>query len=86
MIVYFDASALVKRYIEEAGSDFVRQTADEAQIIATTGISRVEVTAALARASRLGALSPDEARHARELLGSDWKDWLQIPADEGVLR
>ena len=48
MILYLDASALVKRYVTERGS---RETADvcaKAEIVATSLVSRAEVAAALA--------------------------------------
>ena len=48
MIVYLDASALVKRYVEEAGSDEVASLIDGATVVGTSIVSRAEVAAALA--------------------------------------
>ena len=57
MIVYLDASALVKRYIAEAGSPDVEVLIGEAQAIGTAVISRAEVAAALAKAARIGLVA-----------------------------
>ena len=62
MIVYLDASALVKRYVAERGS---RETGDltaSADVVATSLVSRAEVAAALAKAVRLGVIEPESGR------------------------
>ena len=56
MIHYFDASALVKRYIREAGSDVVRRLLGRG-LAASSRISEVEVLSALMRRFREGVLS-----------------------------
>ena len=50
MILYLDASALVKRYVDEPGSPDVREAIARAEVAGTALISRAEVAAALARA------------------------------------
>jgi predicted nucleic acid-binding protein len=50
MIPYLDASALVKRYVQEPGSEEVSRLIARARVVGTSAITRVEVTAALARA------------------------------------
>ncbi|MCX8139283.1 MAG: type II toxin-antitoxin system VapC family toxin [Thermogemmata sp.] len=74
MIVYFDASALVKRYVEEEGSALVRDLLTSEPIVATSVISLVEVTAALARAKHGGRLPPQEADLAKETFLHEWQD------------
>lgn len=61
MILYLDASALVKRYVAESGSDIVRDAIATAEVVGTSVISRVETVAALAKAMRVGALTRNEA-------------------------
>jgi predicted nucleic acid-binding protein len=51
MIPYLDASALVKRYVQEPGSEEVSRMIARARVVGTSAITRVEVTAALARAA-----------------------------------
>jgi uncharacterized protein len=54
----FDASAIVKRYVQEVGTDWVRTLADPAagHEIFLTRITRVEVTAAVVRREHGGNL------------------------------
>ena len=55
MSVYFDASALVKRYVEEAGSARVRDLLGSG-FIATSRLSEVEIASAVVRRWRESAL------------------------------
>jgi hypothetical protein len=54
MIVYLDASALVKRDIGEVGAAEVNHVVGKTDILGTAVTSRAEVEAALAKALRLG--------------------------------
>jgi predicted nucleic acid-binding protein len=60
-IIYLDASALVKRYVAERGTEAVQALLMRASVMGTVAITRVEVTAALAKAVRIGVLPLDEA-------------------------
>ncbi len=55
----FDASGLVKRYVDEVGSDWVRAIVDPAQanLISIADITRAEVASALARRAREGVIT-----------------------------
>jgi len=59
---YVDTSALVKRYIDEVGSDRLRATLDTqpAPSIIVVHLIIVEVTSALTRRMREGTLTPAE--------------------------
>lgn len=61
-----DSSALVKRYVRERGTAWVRDLTDPAagHILYIAGITGVEVVSALTRQTRRGALVPAEAAHA----------------------
>jgi len=74
MIVYLDASALVKRYVAEVGSVEVDRLIAEAESVGTAVISRAEVAAALAKAARLGLLPRDEAEAALQVFRAQWPD------------
>jgi len=52
MILYLDASALVKRYVTEPGSSEVSEAINRAEMAGTALVSRAEVAAALAKAAR----------------------------------
>lgn len=81
MSVYFlDSSSLVKRYVTETGSDWVRalthSTAGNSLIIAR--ITWVEVLSALARRQRAGDLSPDDVRQAIQVFHYDLDTQYQV--------
>jgi len=82
VIVYIDASALVKRYVAERGSNEVIELTAEADIVATSVVSRAEVAAALARAARLGALAHDGARRAQRRFLPEWPNLARVPVTE----
>jgi len=72
VIAYLDASALVKRYVIERGSrETIALTAD-AELTATSIVSRAEVAAALGKAARIGLVTHDVARNAQRSFASDW--------------
>ena len=82
MIVYIDASALVKRYVAERWSSQVIELTARADIVATSVVSRAEVAAALARAARLGALDHESARRAQRKSSLEWPDLARVPVTE----
>lgn len=85
MILYLDASALVKRYIVEAGSVEVNDAVVAADSTGTGIISRAEVAAALAKAVRMNALTKDEAEASLTLFRSQWADLVRIRATEALV-
>lgn len=84
MIAYLDASALVKRYIVERGSrETIALTAD-AEMTATSIVSRAEVAAAFAKAVRAGLVKNDVARSAQRRFAGDWPDVVRVPVTESL--
>jgi PIN domain nuclease of toxin-antitoxin system len=63
-IIYLDTSALLKRYIQETGSEEVRKLLEEADEIATGVITRVETASAIARLVRSQAITAEEGKQA----------------------
>jgi predicted nucleic acid-binding protein len=56
-----DASGLIKRYVDEVGSNWVRAIVEaSAHIMSIAAITRAEVTSALARRAREGVITLDE--------------------------
>lgn len=84
MIGYLDASALVKRYVAEPGSELVLRFIADAEAVGTALISRVEVTAALAKAIRVGALETDEALASRQLANQEWRHLVRVPVTDAL--
>ena len=67
---YFDASALVKRYVNESGTAEVEGwLADDTP--ATGRLTEVEIASALARRCREGAVSADDRDRALAALHTD---------------
>ena len=50
MILYLDASALVKIYVDEPGSTQTQSLVEEAEVTGASMLARAEVAAGLARA------------------------------------
>lgn len=85
MIVYLDASAIVKRYLAEASSPAVNHLVTEAAALGTSLVSRAEVGAALARATRLKAIHRAAAEKARRLFGAHWVDLIATPVTQSLV-
>lgn len=63
---FFDSSAVVKRYVDETGSNFVDGLTDlkSGNLILLARITRVEVAAAIARRLKNGSISDADAQNA----------------------
>ena len=71
-VVYLDTSALVKRYITEVGSGWVRTFLREPTTQAFTSLlTAIEGTCTFARRRREGMLSPDDYRHVLDTFDYD---------------
>jgi predicted nucleic acid-binding protein len=85
MIAYLDASALVKRYLLERGSRETIQLTSQAEMTATSIISRAEVAAGLAKAVRTRVVMDDAAKRARRSFVADWPDLLRVSVTEALV-
>lgn len=85
MILYLDASALVKRYVAEIGSTEVNKAIATAELIGTALITRAEVAAALAKSVRVGALTAEDALAALHIFRSEWFDLVRVQVTELVV-
>jgi predicted nucleic acid-binding protein len=85
VIAYLDASALVKRYIVERGSEETVALTGNSDVTATSIISRAEVAAAFARAVRAGLVKEDAARNAQRRFVRDWPDLARVFLTEAVV-
>jgi predicted nucleic acid-binding protein len=85
MIVYLDASALVKRYVAETGSAAVGKLIDQAEALGTSVISRAEVSAAFAKAVRLKFVTRDAAASAMKQFAADWPHFIRLQLTETLV-
>ena len=76
-LAYFDASALVKRYVEEPGSDRVRRLLAR-NLAATCRYSEIEISSALARRCREGDLTTEDRDRALAGLRQDLRSLLVV--------
>jgi len=85
VILYLDASALVKRYVPEPGSSNVGAVIRQAGVVGTSLISRAEVAAALARLRRMSLIGAEDERVAIRTYRTDWQDIVRLPITEDVV-
>jgi predicted nucleic acid-binding protein len=85
MILYMDTSALVKRYISEAGSDKVVDWMTAADFIGTSLITRVELVSALTRAIRGNRLPAQDIQEALDDFRADWFSFQHVNIDEALI-
>ena len=86
MIVYLDASAVVKRYTHEVGGAEVATAIAEAEATGTSMVSGAEVPAVLAKAVRTGALEQPEAQLALADFWRQWQGYARVDVSEGLVR
>lgn len=86
MILYLDASALVKAYVDEMGSPEVHAVIDRAEMIGTAAITRVEVSAGLAKAARMKILSSSAAEQAVSQFRLEWTRLIRIRISDSLIR
>ena len=82
MIVYLDASAMVKRYVAEAGTREVAALVEAAESVGTVVISRAETAAALAKAVRMQVVTLKTATAALKTMERDWVDLVRVQLSE----
>jgi predicted nucleic acid-binding protein len=85
VILYLDSSALVKRYVDERGTAEVAAAVAGAELYATAEVSRAEISSALAKAIRTGALDADQAAAARANVHRDWAALSRVQLTEAVV-
>jgi len=74
MRVFFDSSALVKRYVREEGTDVVLSWCDQATELCLSGIALPEIVSAFCRLLREDLVSPVQYRHLKTMLMADISD------------
>lgn len=86
MIVYFDTSALLKRYVVEADSEAVAVLWKNASTIAASQILYAELAAAFARRRRELPASAATLDHAQQTFREDWATIHRIAVDDEINR
>ena len=86
MTLYLDTSSLFKLYVEELGSDDVRQDLSEAAAGATSLVTYAEARAAFARVHRLGNITAAALRSVKRDFDADWPVYMILPPSEAICR
>lgn len=83
---FFDTSALVKAYIAETGTAWVRTILDDSQHrIWVSALTKVEMIAALTRRFRLGDLTQQQLSQASSDALQDCANFLAVPVLTNIL-
>ena len=85
MIVYWDTSALIKLYVQEAGTTDVAQLLQQADLSGTVVVCHVEVAATLAKLVRMKSLRRKPAQMALQHFLQDWPTLIQIQITQPLL-
>jgi len=83
--VFFDSSALAKRYVEEKGSERVQAILSSASTLAVSVICIPEIVSAMCRRRRERKLSTEEYQNAKASLLSDIDDATIIGITQEVV-
>jgi predicted nucleic acid-binding protein len=84
MIVYFDSSALVKRYLKESGTDRVQQAWTGAREVAISRVGYAEVLAAFDRQWREGHITHSGLLSATAQFSADWPGMIRLAVHEDL--
>jgi len=83
--IYLDTSAVVKAYIREQTSTETIKLIRDAKTTATLSITKVEVAAALSRATRVDILTIEDGKLAWERFRSDWNNLARLDLSEAMV-
>ena len=86
LILYLDTSAWLMLYIQEDGSELVKQTVTESEQICTHLIAYTELRSALARAEREDRIEPSEKVIIIEAMEKDWLTLNIVQPVETLIR
>ena len=85
MILYLDTSAMVKRYVIEAHSDEVVDQIEQAELVGSIVLTRVEIAAALSKAVRQDWIERNEAEAVWRVFLGHWPSFTKLVITPGVL-
>lgn len=84
--LYLDTSALIKLYVEEAGSDRVEAAVEKAELVGTSVVAYAEARAALARRHREKDFTASEYQGMVSELDVSWQGYERLGLTEELSR
>lgn len=85
-IVYLDASAWVKRYYQEQGTEEIQALFVEGAILACASLGLVEVLATLSRKFKAQQINELQFEQKQREVNADWAQFIQIQLSDEVLK
>jgi predicted nucleic acid-binding protein len=85
MIPYLDTSALVKRYVREAGTDEVIELVENAGTVGSASFTKVEMAAAFDKAVRQGWVKKKIALQAWQDFLDHWSSFNRLNISSGTI-
>lgn len=85
IIHYLDASAWVKRYVREPGSDWIQDLFAQQPLLACASLGFIEVMATLSRKSRAGEIDQSQFGRLVQELDRDWEGFIEVRLDTDTL-
>lgn len=85
-MIYFDSSALVKRYLKEEGTDAVRSIIKASRMITTSKLTYPEMLSAFMRKFRAGEISRKLLQVIFDKFEIDWSHLVLIEFHDELLR
>ena len=86
MISYFDTSAIVKFYINETGSDVLREIFDKSEIFVTSEIAYIETVSAFIRINNEKLISDIDLKNLLSDFKNNWNDFFTLKIDFNIFR
>jgi uncharacterized protein len=85
-MIYFDSSALIKRYIEEEGSDKVNALLEERSIAAASRLAYPEILAAITRRHKAGEIEIGDLERIKKAFKDDWMSLAVVEVHNEVFQ
>ena len=85
-MIYLDSSALVKRYVQEEGTDFVKSILAGHGLITTSKLTYPEILSALMRKVRAGEIERRRFNGIVEAFDEDWDHVLVLDFHNDLLQ
>ena len=85
-MIYLDSSALVKRYVQEEGTDFVKSILAGHGLITTSKLTYPEILSALMRKVRAGEIERKTFNGIVEMFDKDWDHVLVLDFHNDLLQ
>ena len=83
---YYDTSALVKQYLQEAGSKLVLELLKSGEKVYTASLTYAETHAAFSRRTREGRLTRETTKRVALRFDKDWESYDIVVLSENVFR